>query len=58
MNWYEKVVRNLGYKGCRNCKHRIDVLRTCAWKEHGGDGLLHLICPKFEKRTQESDGGK
>lgn len=52
---YEKTVRNLGYKGCRNCKHQIDVLRTCEWLEHGGDGVVHLICPKWEKRTQDGE---
>ena len=50
MNWFEKQMKKLGYKGCRNCKHQIDVLRTCEWMEHGGDGVLHLICPKWEKR--------
>lgn len=55
MDWYEKTVRNLGYKGCRNCKHQIDVLRACEWLEHGGDGVVHLICPKWEKRTQDGE---
>jgi hypothetical protein len=50
MNWFEKQVKKLGYKGCRNCKHQIDVLRTCEWLESGGDGVLHLICPKWKKR--------
>lgn len=49
MDWYEKTVRRLGYKGCRNCEHQIDVFRTCEWMEHGGDGVVHLICPKWEK---------
>ena len=50
MNWYEKVKRKIGYEGCRNCNHQIDVFRTCEWMEHGGDGVLHLICPKWDKR--------
>lgn len=50
MNWYEKQMKKLGYKGCRNCKHQIDVLRTCKWLESGGDGIVHLICPKWNKR--------
>lgn len=48
MNWYEKRVKELGYNGCRNCKHQIDVLRTCEWAERGGDGVVHLICPRWE----------
>lgn len=58
MNWYEKQMKKIGYNGCRNCEHQIGVLRTCAWMENGGDGVLHLICPKWDKRTQEGDGGK
>lgn len=50
MNWYEKQMKKLGYKGCRNCKHQIDVLRTCEWLESGSDGIVHLICPKWDKR--------
>lgn len=46
----EKLKRELGYKGCRNCAHQIDVLRTCEWAEHGGDGAVHLICPRWEKK--------
>lgn len=46
----EDLKRKIGYKGCRNCQHQIDVLRTCKWMEHGGDGVLHLICPRWERR--------
>lgn len=55
MNWYEKRMKELGYKGCRNCKYQIEPLRTCEWLERGGDGHLHLICPKYEKRKVEMD---
>ena len=48
----EKRKRELGYKGCRNCTHQIDVLRMCEWAEHGGDGVIHLICPKWEKKEK------
>lgn len=46
----EKLKKEMGYKGCRNCKHQIDYLRSCEWLERGGDGKLHLICPRWEKR--------
>lgn len=49
-DWYENRKKELGYNGCRNCKHQIEPLRTCEWMEHGGDGKLHLICPRWEKR--------
>jgi hypothetical protein len=50
-NWYEKLIKEMGYNGCRNCKHQIEPLRTCEWHEHGGMGVvLHLICPRWEKR--------
>ena len=52
LNWYEMYMKQIDYKGCRNCKHQIDVLRTCEWMERGGDGRLHLICPKWERRTE------
>lgn len=53
MNWVEKQEKKLGYKGCRNCKYQIEPLRTCEWLEKGGDGKLHLICPKWEKDGAE-----
>lgn len=52
MNWYEKRMKELGYKGCRNCKYQIEPLRTCEWLERGGDGCLHLICPRWEIRRE------
>ena len=52
MDKYIKKKR-LGYNGCRNCKYQIEPLRTCEWNERGGDGVVHLICPRWEKR----DGG-
>lgn len=55
MNWYEKRVKELDYKGCRNCKHQIEPLRGCEWIEKGGDGRLHLICPKWEKKKRGSN---
>lgn len=52
-NWYERRVNELGYNGCRNCKHQIEPLRTCEWSERGGDGVLHLICPRWDKRKDD-----
>ena len=52
MNWLEKRMNKMGYKGCRNCKHRIASLRTCKWMDQGGDGRLHLICPRWEKKDE------
>lgn len=49
-NWYEKLMKELGYNGCRNCKYQIAPLRTCEWLEHGGDGVVHPICPKWERK--------
>jgi hypothetical protein len=48
----EKRKRELGYKGCRNYMYQIDILRTCKWAEHGGDGSLHLICPRWNKKEE------
>ena len=53
MNWYEKLMKELGYKGCRNCQNQIEPLRTCKWMERGGDGVVHLICPRWEKRWEK-----
>ena len=47
--------KELGYKGCWNCKHQIEPLRGCEWLEHGGDGVVHLICPMWERREDEID---
>lgn len=49
----ETIIRSKYYKGCRNCTHQIDVLRTCEWLEHGGDGQLHFRCPRWERRNNE-----
>lgn len=51
--WYEKLMKEIGYQGCRNCEHQIEPLRGCEWLERGGDGRLHIICPKWERRTDE-----
>ena len=48
MDWFEKRMKELGYKGCRNCVHKIEKLRTCEWGKNGGDGHLHLFCPRWE----------
>ena len=49
-NEIKKLEKKLGYKGCRNCIHQISPLRMCEWGERGGDGQLHFICPKWEKK--------
>ena len=51
MNWFEKRMKELGYKGCKNCTHQIEPMRSCEWLERGGDRALHLICPRWERRT-------
>lgn len=45
----EKLEKKIGYSGCKNCIHQISPLRSCKWLENGGDGRLHLICPKWER---------
>jgi len=52
-DWLEKRAKELGYEGCRNCQYQIGPLRTCEWQERGGDGILHLICPRWERRTED-----
>ncbi len=54
-NWFEKRVKELEYNGCRNCKNQIDGLRACEWLENGGDGTIHLICPRWEKRGEKDE---
>lgn len=50
----QKRIKQLGYKGCRNCKHQIIApLRRCKWAEQGGDGHVHWICPIWEKKENE-----
>lgn len=51
----DKIKKELGYKGCRNCENQIQTFRTCAWLENGGDGVLHLICPRWKKRGDNND---
>ena len=53
MSVYEKQMKKMGYKGCRNCKHQIAQLRGCDWLEKGGDGHLHLVCPRWEKKDND-----
>lgn len=52
-DWYKKRMKEMGYEGCANCKYQIEPLRGCEWLERGGDGRLHIICPKWERRTDE-----
>lgn len=49
------VIKPKDYRGCRNCKHQIDYLLTCEWQERGGDGKVHLICPRWEKKGKIED---
>ena len=49
----QKLIKSIGYKGCKNCKHQISPLRMCRWAEQGGDGRIHLICPKWDKKGEE-----
>jgi hypothetical protein len=49
----QKLIKQLGYEGCKNCQHQIAPLRMCKWAERGGDGQLHWICPKWDKRGEE-----
>lgn len=49
----EKLEKKLGYKGCKNCKNQIAPFRSCEWAEKGGDGQIHFICPKWDKRERK-----
>ena len=49
-NWLKKRIKEMGYNGCRNCKHQIELLRGCEWLERGGSGAIHIICPRWERR--------
>lgn len=49
----QKLIENIGYKGCKNCKNQISPLRACTWLEQGGDGQIHFICPKWDKAESE-----
>lgn len=46
----QKLIKKIDYKGCKNCQHQIEPLRMCEWVERGGDGRIHFICPKWEKK--------
>ena len=37
-------------KSCNNCANQIEPLRMCKWAEQGGDGVVHYICPKWERK--------
>lgn len=42
-------------KGCWNCEHQIEPLRACEWLENGGDGVVHLTCPKWMQRGKKNE---
>ena len=48
----EGFKRRIGYKGCKNCEFQIAPLRMCEWAEKGGDGRLHVICPRWKKEDK------
>ena len=54
MIWKE-IAKEIGYNGCRNCEHQIEPLRMCEWAERGGDGIVHIICPMWKKRSETSE---
>lgn len=49
----QKRIKQLGYKGCKNCQHQIAPLRMCKWAEQGGDGRIHFICPRWNEKGAE-----
>lgn len=51
----KKLIKQLGYKGCKNCQHQIAPLRTCKWSEQGGDGRIHIICPMWDKKGESGN---
>ena len=48
-----KLIKQIGYKGCRNCRHQTALSRMCGWGEQGGDGHIHFICPRWNKKESE-----
>lgn len=40
------------YHGCKNCKNQIEPLRACEWLERGGDGVVHIVCPRWERKEE------
>ena len=49
----QNLIKSIGYKGCKNCQHQIAPLRMCKWAEQGGDGHIHIVCPKWDKAESE-----
>lgn len=49
----KRHIKDIGYNGCKNCKHQIEPLRACEWSERGGDGRVHLVCPMWDKKESE-----
>lgn len=47
------MIKTLQYNGCKNCQHQIAPLRSCKWAEQGGDGRIHYICPKWDKKEED-----
>lgn len=35
---------------CYSCRHQIEPFRMCEWAERGGDGVVHLKCPRWERK--------
>lgn len=46
----DELIKEMNYKGCKNCANQIAPLRMCEWAELGGDGQVHFICPRWEER--------
>ena len=47
----QKLIVSMDYKACKNCKYQISPLRACEWAEQDGDGQVHFICPKWNKKV-------
>jgi len=49
----QEYIKDIDYKGCKNCKHKTAPLISCEWLEQGGDRQIHFICPIWDKVESE-----
>ena len=51
-NYIETLIKQIGYKGCANCKHKPVPIKLC-WQ--GENALSSPVCPLWEKEVQNDN---
>ena len=49
------ILQKKNYRNSLSKQHQIEPLRSCEWAEQGGDGHIHILCPKWVKKGESEE---